>query len=50
MTFYMKKNGNGRTEEEEKKIADAFQIKDWSEIKSENSWMVFKVMSEFVEG
>ena len=46
----MKKNGNGRTEEEEKKIADAFQIKDWSEIKSENSWMVFKVMSEFVEG
>jgi uncharacterized protein (TIGR00730 family) len=46
----MKKNGNGRTEEEEKKITDAFQIKDWSEIKSENSWMVFKVMAEFVEG
>jgi len=46
----MKKNGNGRTEEEEKKIADAFQVKGWSEIKSENSWMVFKVMSEFVEG
>lgn len=46
----MKKNGNGMTEEDEKKISEAFQIKDWSDIKSENSWMVFKVMSEFVEG
>ena len=46
----MKKNGNGMTEEDEKKINEAFQIKGWSDIKSENSWMVFKVMSEFVEG
>jgi uncharacterized protein (TIGR00730 family) len=46
----MKKNGNGMTEADEKKISEAFQIKDWSDIKSENSWMVFKVMAEFVEG
>lgn len=44
------KNGNGRSEEDEAKISLAFQKKDWNEIKSENSWMVFKVMAEFVEG
>ena len=36
--------------EEEKKIRKAFKDKDWSEIKSSDSWVIFKVMSEFVEG
>lgn len=36
--------------EEENKIRQAFARKDWSEIKSANSWVIFKVMSEFVEG
>lgn len=36
--------------EEEDKIREAFQDRDWSEIKSANSWVIFKVMAEFVEG
>jgi len=36
--------------EEENKIKQAFKDKDWSEIKSSDSWVIFKVMSEFVEG
>src|SRR5215212_9277772 len=36
--------------EEENKIRTAFKDKDWAEIKGSNSWMIFKVMSEFVEG
>jgi uncharacterized protein (TIGR00730 family) len=44
-----KKNGNGRTEDEEKLIRKAFENKDWNEIRTEDSWMVFKVMAEFVE-
>jgi len=36
--------------EDEHRIRKAFKDKDWSEIKGENSWMIFKVMSEFVEG
>ncbi|AWW30933.1 TIGR00730 family Rossman fold protein [Echinicola strongylocentroti] len=35
---------------EEERIRKAFKEKDWSEIKSANSWVIFKVMSEFVEG
>ncbi|MEX2595020.1 MAG: TIGR00730 family Rossman fold protein [Anditalea sp.] len=35
---------------EEDKIRRAFKEKDWSEIKSADSWAIFKVMSEFVEG
>lgn len=35
--------------EDEHLIRKAFKDKDWSEIKGENSWMVFKVISEFVE-
>ncbi|MEH0158024.1 TIGR00730 family Rossman fold protein [Limibacter armeniacum] len=34
----------------EEKIIQAFKQKDWNEIKSTNSWVIFKVMSEFVEG
>src|SRR5205085_12543508 len=36
--------------EEENRIRTAFKDKDWGEIKGANSWMIFKVMSEFVEG
>jgi uncharacterized protein (TIGR00730 family) len=32
------------------KIKKAFQNRDWNEIKSHNSWLIFKVMAEFVEG
>lgn len=31
-------------------IKKAFEDRNWSEIKSANSWVIFKVMSEFVEG
>lgn len=31
-------------------IRKAFEDKDWNEIKTENSWTVFKVMGEFVMG
>src|SRR6056297_1817620 len=36
--------------EEEKIIRESFEQKDWVEIKSNDSWAIFKVMSEFVEG
>ncbi len=36
--------------EEENRIRKAFKDKDWAEIKSSDSWVIFKVMSEFVEG
>lgn len=36
--------------EDERKIHRAFKDKDWNEIKSYDSWVIFKVMSEFVEG
>jgi uncharacterized protein (TIGR00730 family) len=32
------------------KILKAFQERDWNEIKSADSWAIFKVMAEFVEG
>ncbi len=35
---------------EENLIRNAFKDKDWAEIKSSDSWVIFKVMSEFVEG
>lgn len=38
------------TLEEEHRIRKAFKDKDWAEIKSSDSWVIFKVMSEFVEG
>jgi len=34
----------------EQKIKDKFAHKNWNEIKSENSWAIFKIMAEFVEG
>ena len=45
-----KKKVSTQKVEEEKKIRQAFKDRDWNEIKSANSWMIFKVMSEFVEG
>jgi uncharacterized protein (TIGR00730 family) len=41
----MKKNLN-----EEEKIREALHQKDWTEIKSSDSWQIFKIMAEFVEG
>lgn len=35
---------------EEEKIRNAFRDRDWNEIKSSDSWSIFKTMSEFVEG
>ncbi len=35
---------------EEQKIRKAFQERDWNEIKSNDSWSILKVVSEFVEG
>lgn len=35
---------------EEEKIREALYQKDWSEIKSSDSWQIFKIMAEFVEG
>ncbi|AWL09002.1 TIGR00730 family Rossman fold protein [Aquirufa nivalisilvae] len=40
---------NDRQHEEEK-IKKAFGDKTWAQIKSEESWRIFKIMSEFVEG
>lgn len=37
-------------DQEEHKIYNAFKEKDWNEIKSTNSWVVFKVVAELVEG
>ncbi|MDR2036809.1 MAG: TIGR00730 family Rossman fold protein [Bacteroidales bacterium] len=34
----------------EEKIKSAFNDKNWNEIKTEDSWRIFKIMSEFVEG
>ena len=36
--------------DEEHRIRQAFKDKDWAEIKSADSWVIFKVMAEFVEG
>jgi len=35
---------------DEKKIENKFRKKDWNEIKANDSWIIFKVMAEFVEG
>ena len=36
--------------EQENKIKKAFKDRDWNEIKTTDSWQIFKIMSEFVEG
>lgn len=35
---------------DDQKIRDAFSDKNWGEIKAHDSWQIFRVMSEFVEG
>lgn len=35
---------------EDEKIREAFASKDWNEIKTFDSWQIFKVIAEFVEG
>jgi uncharacterized protein (TIGR00730 family) len=36
--------------EESRRIRDAFAERDWASIKSSDSWSIFKIMAEFVEG
>ena len=36
--------------ESERRIKSAFKRKGWSEVKANDSWAIFKIMSEFVEG
>ncbi len=46
-------DANNRKElspDEERKIRQAFKNKDWNEIKSNDSWALFKIMGEFVSG
>ncbi|NLD22532.1 MAG: TIGR00730 family Rossman fold protein [Bacteroidales bacterium] len=38
------------TKEEIEKIREKFKPKNWSETKSEDSWSIFKIMGEFVNG
>jgi len=37
-------------QQDERKIRKAFKSKNWNEIKTHDSWAVFKIMAEFVEG
>jgi len=39
-----------KNDNEENKIRQALHQKDWSETKTSDSWQIFKIMSEFVEG
>jgi uncharacterized protein (TIGR00730 family) len=38
------------TNQDEDKIRKAFAAKDWNDIKASDSWQIFKIMSEFVDG
>ncbi|MGY6558729.1 MAG: LOG family protein [Nitritalea sp.] len=46
----MEEKTNHLDQKQEEKIRKAFKERDWSEIKSADSWVIFKVMSEFVQG
>lgn len=37
-------------DQNDNRITRALEQKDWSEIKSKDSWQIFKIMAEFVEG
>lgn len=37
-------------DENEEKIIEAFKVKDWNEIRVNDSWAIFKIMGEFVNG
>lgn len=45
-----KKLPENTVSEEESRIKQAFRNRDWNEIKTNDSWAVFKIMAEFVEG
>ncbi len=45
----MEKKSKGIIQHDDK-VLEAFKDKDWNEIKTSDSWVIFKVMSEFVEG
>ncbi len=36
--------------EEEERLKNSFQQKNWNDIKTDDSWAIFKIMSEFVNG
>lgn len=36
--------------EKDQRITEKFRQKDWNEVKTKDSWMLFKIMGEFVEG
>ncbi len=38
------------TPNEDRKIREKFKQKTWNEIKANDSWAIFKIMAEFVEG
>ncbi len=38
------------TPNEDRKIRDKFKQRTWNEIKTNDSWAIFKIMAEFVEG
>jgi uncharacterized protein (TIGR00730 family) len=42
--------GKEKNMNNEEMVLSSFQQKNWHEIKSEDSWRIFKIMSEFVEG
>ncbi|ALJ01277.1 hypothetical protein DC20_06735 [Rufibacter tibetensis] len=44
------KQDSNFSSEDDKRIREAFTDKNWNEIKIADSWQIFKVMSEFVEG
>jgi len=46
----MTEKENEVSKEQEEKILEAFKDRDWNEIKSSDSWAIFKIMSEFVDG
>jgi uncharacterized protein (TIGR00730 family) len=46
----MNKKKNNINQETEQKIKKAFKRKGWSEVKANDSWAIFKIMSEFVQG
>jgi len=37
-------------EKGDSRIREAFEDKSWQEIKVTDSWQIFKIMAEFVEG
>lgn len=38
------------TPNEDRKIRETFKQKTWNEVKTNDSWAIFKIMAEFVEG